>query len=278
MFKYTKWSLIREILVWVFTIVMLSPLYILVNVALKGPLEIHGSPGYALVKKPTFEAFRLVFSGQVGPELISGLVTSFTITAAAVIGLVALGSVTAYVLVRRTSRLSKVAFYGVLTGIVVPSQLGLVPLYIGAKNLGLLGSPWGMSIIYMAMLMPLAIFLYSGFVRSLSSDYEEAAYIDGSGRLRTFIQIVFPLLAPATGTVAIMCGIITWNDFFNPLIFLAGSDTPTLALVIYKFVGGFQTEWNQVFAILIVAMLPMTVLFLIFQKKFIQGFSGGVKS
>ncbi|MDE2408959.1 MAG: hypothetical protein KGL72_01490, partial [Actinomycetales bacterium] len=69
-----------------------------------------------------------------------------------------------------------------------------------------------------------------------------------------------------------------WNDFFNPLIFLAGSDTPTLALVIYHFVGGFQTEWNQVFAILIIAMLPMTVLFLIFQKKFIQGFSGGIKS
>lgn len=278
MFKYTKWALLREIAVWVIAIVMLSPLYILVNVALKGPDEIHGSAGFEIVKHPTLQAFQLVLSQEVGKLLAGGLFTSFLITAIAVFGLVAFGSVTAYMLVRRTGRLSKVAFYGVLTGIVVPTQLGLVPLYIGAKNLGLLGTPWGLAIIYIAMLMPLSIFLYSGFVRSLSTDYEEAAYIDGSGRFRTFVQIVFPLLAPATGTVAIMCGIITWNDFFNPLIFLAGSDTPTLALVIYHFVGGFQTEWNQVFAILIIAMLPMTILFLIFQKKFIQGFSGGIKS
>ena len=278
MFRYTKWALVREILVWVIALVMLSPLYILINVALKGPDEIHGTAGYEPAKHPTLESFHLVFTGFAGPALVSGLLTSVIITAVAVIGLVFFGSVTAYILVRRTNRLSTVAFYGVLTGIVVPSQLGLVPIYIGAKNLGLLGSPWGLSIIYMGMLMPLSIFLYSGFVRSLSHEYEEAAYIDGSGRFRTFVQVVFPLLSPATGTVAIMCGIITWNDFFNPLIFLAGSDTQTLALVIYKFVGGLQTEWNQVFAILIVAMLPMTILFLIFQKKFIQGFSGGIKS
>ena len=278
MFRYTKWTFIREVAVWIYAFVVLSPLFILVNVALKGTDEVFGSPGYEVVKKPTLESFYLVINGEKGPGLFGGLLTSTIITTIAVTGLIFFGSATAYILARRMNRLSKFAFYAVLTAIVVPAQLGLVPLYIGAKNLGLLGSPWGMGIIYIGMLLPLSIMLYTGFIRTLPTEYEEAAYIDGSSRWRTFTRIVFPLMSPVTGTVAIMTGIIVWNDFFTPLIFMAGSDSPTLGLVIYNYVGGIVTEWNQVFAILIIAMIPMTILYLIFQKKFIQGFSGGIKS
>lgn len=278
MFRYTKWTFLREISVWIYTLIALSPLYILVNVALKGPEEVHGVPGYEPVKNPSLESFNLVIFGEKGPALFGGLLTSTIITTVAVTGLIFFGSVTSYILARRMNRLSKTAYYLVLTAIVVPAQLGLVPVYIGAKALGLLGTPWGMGVIYIGMLMPLSIMLYTGFIRTLPHEYEEAAYIDGSSRFRTFTRIVFPLLSPVTGTVAIMTGIIVWNDFFTPLIFMAGSDSPTLGLVIYNFVGGIVTEWNQVFAILIIAMLPMTVLYLIFQKKFIQGFSGGIKS
>jgi raffinose/stachyose/melibiose transport system permease protein len=278
MFRYTKWTFLREISVWVYALIVLSPLYILINVALKGPEEVHGVPGYVPVVKPSLESFGLVIFGEKGPALFGGLLTSVIITTIAVTGLIFFGSVTSYILARRMSKLSKTAYYLVLTAIVVPAQLGLVPVYIGAKALGLLGTPWGMGIIYIGMLMPLSIMLYTGFIRTLPHEYEEAAYIDGSSRFRTFTQIVFPLLSPVTGTVAIMAGIIVWNDFFTPLIFMAGSDSPTLGLVIYNFVGGIVTEWNQVFAILIIAMLPMTILYLVFQKKFIQGFSGGIKS
>lgn len=278
MFRYSKWTLLREFGVWIYALLALSPLYILINVALKGSEEVHGSPGYEIVKNPTIESFVTVVTSDSGPQLFTGLLSSFVITAIAVSGLILFGSVAAYILARRTSRMSKFGQNMVMLAIILPAQLGLVPLYIGAKNLGLLGTSWGMGIIYIGMLMPLSIFLYSGFVRSLPTDYEEAAYIDGSSRLRTYFQIIFPLLSPATGTVAIMTGIIVWNDFFTPLIFMAGSDTPTIGLVLYKLMGGFVIEWNEIFAILIIAMLPMTVLYLIFQKKFIQGFAGGIKS
>ena len=278
MFRYTKWTLLREIAVWIYTIIALSPLYILINVALKSSDEVYGSPGYEPVKVPSIQSFTSVISSEQGAGLFAGLFTSVVITTIAVTGLIFFGSITAYILARRTNRLSKLAFYLVLAGIVVPAQLGLVPLYIGAKSLGLLGSSWGMGIIYMAMLMPLSIMLYTGFIRTLPHEYEEAAYIDGASRFRTYFRIVFPLLSPVTGTVAILAGIIVWNDFFTPLIFMAGSETQTLGLVISNFVGGIVTEWNQVFAILIMAMLPVTVLYLIFQKKFIQGFAGGIKS
>jgi raffinose/stachyose/melibiose transport system permease protein len=220
-----------------------------------------------------------VLTSESSASLVLGIMNSLLVTTIGVSILIVLGSVTAYVLSRKMSRLSKVAFYMVLVGIIVPAQLGIVPIFIGARSLGLLGNLPGLGLIYGLTLLPLAIFLYAGFVRGIPTDYEEAAFIDGSSRIKTFFRIVFPLLAPATGTVAIMSGIIMWNDFFTPLIFLNGSESPTIGLVIYQYVGSsIVVEWNLIFALLILAMIPIVILYLVFQKNFIQGFSGGIKS
>jgi len=277
MFRYTKLSLLREILVWIGSLIILSPLYLLVNVALKGD-EAFGEPAMLPARHPSLVSFIHVFTNPKTSSLATGMLNSALITVVAVTGLVVLASTTAYVLNRRLSRVSRTVYYMILVGIVVPSQLGLVPIYVGARALGLLGSPLGMAIIYIAMLLPLAVFLYGGFVRQLTPEYEEAAFIDGASRFRAFTQVVFPLLSPATGTVAIMTGLIIWNDFFTPLIFLNGSDNPTVPLVIYSYVGASYTNWSEIFAILILALIPITILYLIFQKKFIQGFAGGIKS
>jgi raffinose/stachyose/melibiose transport system permease protein len=276
--RYTKLTLLREIIVWIAALLLLSPFYFLVNIALKTREDSIATPAFEPALKPTFDNFVNVLASDTSSTLYLGLFNSMLIVVVAVFGLIIFGSTTAYVLARRTSRLSKFAFYMVLIGIVVPAQLGLVPLYIGAQKLGLLGSPLGMGVVYIAMLMPLSVFLYAGFVRALPTEYEEAANIDGASRIRTYIQVVFPLLAPATGTVATMAGIIVWNDFNTPLIFLGGSENPTLPVVIYSYVGEFNIEWNNIFSVLIIAMIPITIVYLIFQKKFIQGFSGGIKS
>lgn len=277
MFRYTKLSFLREVVVWLVAAFLLSPIYLLVNVALKGD-EAFGEPAMLPARHPSLASFIHVFNNPNTSSLGTGMLNSAIITVVAVFGLVMLGSVTAYVLNRRLSKVSRTVYFMILVGIVVPAQLGLVPLYVGARALGLLGSPLGMAIIYVAMLMPLSVFLYGGFVRSLAPEYEEAAFIDGASRLRTFTQVVFPLLSPATGTVAIMTGLIIWNDFFTPLIFLNGSDNPTVPLVIFSYVGSAFTNWSEIFAILILALIPITALYLVFQRKFIQGFAGGIKS
>ena len=278
MHRYSKFTLLREILVWIIAIIVLSPFYFLINIALKSRKESIDTLAYIPVANPSLDNFIHVLTSETAGTLYLGLFNSLLIAAVAVCGLVIFGSATAYVLSRRFSRLSKTAYYMVAAGIIVPAQLGLVPLYVGAEALGLLGSAVGLGVIYIAALMPLSVFLYGGFVRSLPLEYEEAANIDGASRFRTYVQVVFPLLAPATGTVATMAGIIVWNDFFTPLIFLGGSENPTLPVVIYSYVGEFNIEWNNIFAVLIIGMIPITIIYLIFQKKFIQGFSGGIKS
>lgn len=276
--RYTKLTFLREIGMWVVAIFILLPFYLLINTSLKSTNDAISTPGYEPVKNPSLKSFADVTQGEGARTLFEGLFNSLFITTLAVVGIIAISSITAYVLARRLTLLSNFTFYALLVGIVVPSQLGLVPIYVGAKSLGLIGKTWGLSFLYIAFFLPLAIFLYSGFIRNLPTEYEQAAFIDGASRTRVFLTIVFPLISPATGTVAIMTGVIIWNDFFTPLIFLTGSGNETLPVAVYAFVGAIITNWNNIFAILIIALLPVTVLFLILQKKFIQGFSGGIKS
>jgi raffinose/stachyose/melibiose transport system permease protein len=126
--------------------------------------------------------------------------------------------------------------------------------------------------------MPLTVFLYTGFIRAMPREYEEAAQVDGAGAGRTYLRVVFPLLLPVTGTVAIICGLIVWNDFFTPLIFLGGSKNGTLPLAVYSFVGEFASQWNLIFAAVIISLIPIMAFFLIAQKQMIRGFTGGIKA
>jgi raffinose/stachyose/melibiose transport system permease protein len=216
-------------------------------------------------------------SSSASGAILKGLLSSLIITAGTIIGLVALGSPAAYVFARSTSRWSSRTYYIFLIAILLPTQLGIVPLYVEARALGLTGSPWGMIVIYTGVLMPLSVFLYGGFFRRLSTDYEEAAVIDGASRAMVFLRIVFPLMGPATGTVAILAGLIVWNDFFTALIFLNGSQWQTLPVAMYNFVGGLVSQWNLIFAVVIISMVPILAFYFFAQKRFIQGYAGGLK-
>ena len=278
MFRYTKWTLVREIVVILGAIVMLLPFYFLFSTALKPREEVLTTPAIQPPTAPTLDGLFEIFGGTGRSSISVGMMNSVIITAGAIFGLVVLGSLCAYVLARKFSRLSTVAYYMILVGIIVPAQLGTIPIYVGARALGMVGSLWGMIILYVGMLMPLAVFLYAGFIRALPKEYEEASTIDGASKFQIFVRVVFPLLAPATGTVAILTGLAVWNDFFTPLIFLDGSEAATLPVVMFGYVGSIVSRWDLIFWVVIVSMLPILIFYLFAQKKFIQGFSGGIKS
>jgi raffinose/stachyose/melibiose transport system permease protein len=277
-FRYTKWTFVREVVVIFGALVMLLPFYILVTTALKPREEVLTTPAIQPPLNPTLAGFREVLAAEGQSSIWNGLLNSVLITAGTIIGLVLVGSITAYVISRKLGRFSTVVYYLILVGIIVPAQLGLVPIYVAARSLGLVGSQWGMVILYCGMLMPLAIFLYAGFVRGIPRDYEEAARIDGARKFQVFARVIFPLLSPATGTVAILTGLVVWNDFFTPLIFLQGTDASTLPVVMYSYVGSLVSRWDLIFCVVIVSMIPILAFYLFAQKQFIQGFAGGIKA
>jgi raffinose/stachyose/melibiose transport system permease protein len=277
MFRYTKGTAVREVVVWLAALLTMMPFYFLVITALKPSEELLTTGTSAPPSRPTIDNFTEVLSGGGDSNILLGLFHSVVITVGSIAGMVVLGSLAAYVLVRNTQRWGTIAFYLFLVAIILPTQLGLIPLYIGARTVGLTGSMWGMIILYVGTLMPLAVFLYAGFFRGLPRDYEEAAAIDGASPSRVFFRIVLPLMAPATGTVAILTGLIVWNDFFTSLIFLGGSDVQTLTVSMYYYVGSLVSAWNKIFAIVIISMVPILAFYLFAQKRFIQGFAGGIK-
>jgi raffinose/stachyose/melibiose transport system permease protein len=191
--------------------------------------------------------------------------------------IVVLSAMAAYPLARVTARWSSFAFYGFMVGLLVPFQLGLIPLYKTMQELGLLGSVLPLIIIYVGMRIPFSLFLYVQFLRQVPADYEEAASIDGCTPLQTFFRVVLPLVRPVTGTVVILNGLFIWNDFLKPLLYLSGTGSQTVPVAIYTFVGEFATEWHLVFAALIIGALPVLVAFFFIQKSLIQGLASGVK-
>ncbi len=277
MFRYTKATAVREVVTWIITLLMLLPMYILVVTALKTDEEALTSSAVAPPTAVDFGAFVEVLTSTGRNSIPMSILNSILITGGSIIGLVVLGSLAAYVIARRTRRWTTVTFYLVLIAIILPSQLGTVPLYIGARSLGLTGSAIGMILLWTGMLLPLSVFLYAGFFRGLSTEYEEAAVIDGATPTQAFFRVVLPLMSPATGTVAILCGLIVWNDFFNSLIFLGGSTMQTLPVAMYTYVGSLISAWNKIFAVVIISMVPILAFYMFAQKQFIQGYAGGLK-
>jgi raffinose/stachyose/melibiose transport system permease protein len=277
MFRYTKLSALREVGFWVLALIYLAPFFILISIALKPDGEVFSTSPLALPKAPTLDSFVHVLSATGESDIKVGLANSIFITVGSILILILLGSLTGYVIARSTRRWSRALYYLFLIAIVLPIQLGTVPLYIGARAVGLTGSAPGMIVLYGGLLLPLSVFIYGGFFRGLGTEYEESATIDGASPTQIFFRIVLPLMSPATGAVAILAGLIVWNDFFTPLIFLGGSDQQTMPVAMYYYIGSLVSQWNQIFAIVILSMIPILAFYLFTQKRFIQGFAGGLK-
>lgn len=280
MFRYTKLTLLREILTIAAAVVLLGPFYFLISTALKSDDALLTTSTLAPPAPPTLDSFIALLApdSDASAQILRGLVSSLVITGGSIVALIVLGAPAAYFFARSTSRWSTRTFYVFLIAMLLPTQLGVLPLYIGAKNLGLLGSLWGMVVVYASTLMPLSVFIYSGFLRGIPKEYEESAALDGASKFRSFVSVVFPLVSPATGTVAILGGLIVWNDFFTALIFLNGSDYATLPVVMYNYVGSLISQWNLIFALVTFSMIPILALYAVAQKKFIQGYAGGLKA
>lgn len=277
MFRYTKLTALRELFVWICTLFTLLPFYLLISTAFKPDAEIYSTSPMAPPTQLSVDSFISVFSTSGRSSIAMSILNSVIVTGGTLLLLITIASIGAYTIARSMRRWSTVAYYVTLIAIILPAQLGTVPLYMGARALGLTGTVWGLIFVWTALLMPLAVFLYAGFFRGLGIEYEEAAFIDGASPAQAFFLVVLPLMGPATGTVSILAGLIVWNDFFNALIFLGGTSAQTLPVAMYSYVGSFVSAWNNIFAVVIISMVPVLAFYMFAQKKFIQGFAGGLK-
>jgi len=275
--RYTWRTGLREVLLLLVAAVWWLPIYFLAVGSVK-PNEQNFSSPFALPSRIDFGVYSQAWKGSGNGTLGRSLESSLIITIASIVALIVLGSLAAYVVARASNRLGNGLYLLFVLGIILPFQLAIIPTYSAFRHIHLVGNYAGMVVLWTGLLMPLTVFLYTGFIRALPRDYEEAARVDGATRMRTFVRVVFPLLRPVTGTVAILTGLIVWNDFFLSLVFLSGTKNVTLPVTVYSYVGVYASQWNLIFATVVVSVVPMLAFYLFAQKNLIRGFTGGIKT
>ncbi|GLI01396.1 carbohydrate ABC transporter permease [Phytohabitans aurantiacus] len=271
--RYRPRTFALELLMVAAGVAFLFPVYALIVLSMKDAGQIASSP-LGLPNPPTVDNYTEAWSEA---SLGSALLSSTIITVASLVLLIAIGSCGAYFLARRATRLGYGLYILFLLGIVLPFQLGMIPLYNLFSKLELIGTYQSMILFYTGIQLPFTIFLYTGFIRALPADYATAALVDGASHFQAYTRIVFPLLRPITGTVLILNAVFIWNDFFTPLLYLGGSDHETIPVRIFAFVGQYVSDYGLVFAGLVLGAIPILLVFLLLQRYVIKGFASGLK-
>ncbi len=252
-------------------------IFILVPIAYLLLISLRTSAAFARDPLAVPETFNLqnYFDAWNQGTIPSAFVNNIIVTVASVIGVVILSSLAAYGISRWRGRARNGLYIYFVAGLIVPFQLGLPLLFKIFAGLGLTDSLPGVVLVQIGASLPLAVFLYVGFLRTVPLELEEAARIDGAGDLRTFISIVFPLLRPVTATVVILTAIGVWNDLIVSLFFLASPENHTLPLATVAFRSQISNNQPLIFASAVLTVLPIILLFIALQKYFMSGLTQG---
>jgi ABC-type glycerol-3-phosphate transport system permease component len=188
---------------------------------------------------------------------------------------VVLGAFCAYALARLQFRGKALMLTFVLAVSMFPQIAIVSPLYLLLRTAGLLNTYPGLVLPYLTFAMPLTIFLLVGFFRQIPIELEEAAFMDGAGRLRALREIVLPLASPAIATTAILTFLYSWNEFLFALSFTLGPERHTVPVSIALFRGQYQVPWGQILAAAVVATAPVAAIVLVAQRRIIAGLTSG---
>ncbi len=205
---------------------------------------------------------------------------SVIITSLTVLAVVLLSAMAAHLLSRFVFWGCRALLFYFLAGLMVPIHLSIVPLFFEMRALGLLNSRLGLWLAYVAFSLPFAIFILTGFFRSLPVSLHESARVDGAGEFRAFWHVMMPLARPGMVTVAIFTFLGTWNEFFMAFMFLSGEGsqrlrTLPLGLANITIVSQYSSDWSLAFAGLVVVVLPTLGMYLLLQKQLSQGVTVG---
>lgn len=256
----------------IFLIIEAVPIYLVVVNLFKQSDAIRMNP-FGFPVEFTLENLRYVLTDKY--KNIWGLyLNSILITGGGTVISLIFSAMSAYYIARSPGKLSRFLFYYFMAALSVPVLLLYVPLAYLLRFTGLNKSGIPMMIaIYVSFNVSFGMYIYSGFIKKLPKEMEEAARIDGASSFQVFIKVILPLLKPATATIAIFVGCALWNDFLTPLLLGGGIETITTG--IYSAIGNHTTDWARVFAYVFMSSMPTVVFFLLSQKYFITGIASG---
>lgn len=255
------------------TLVFFAPIYWMVLTAFKTGNEAFSSVP-TLFAWPSLDNFQLVFT-QNNFGLALG--TSLFVASLSTVLCLIIGAGVAYPLARVAIRGQKHLAFWILSLRIIPPIAVIIPLFLLLRTVGLTGSIWSLVIVYTFMNLPLTIWLLRGFFSDLPQEIEEASFVDGAGRFRTFIDITLPLTVPGLIATGLLCFIFAWNEFLFANI-LTGAATRTAPVGLTEYVTPVSVEWSKIMAAGTLVVLPVWIGALAVQRYLVRGLTlGAVK-
>ena len=259
------------VLLTVLGAVFVYPLILLLLTAFKTTQEIFMNP-FGLPHQWSLDPFVKVWEKA---HFNVYFCNSILVVAVSLLLLLFAATLSAYALGRFRFRMNGFIFMLFLAGIMVPMRLGILPLFILMKNIRCLDTYLALIFTYAASGMPMSVFILTGFFKSVPSELSDAARVDGCNELRILSRIMLPVIRPGLATVVIMNFVPWWNDFFFPLLFIKSDSLKTIPLGMTVFFGQYLTDWGLLFAGMVIASIPLLIMYLAMARQFISGLTSG---
>ena len=255
------------------SIIALVPFLWMISTSLKSSGALLAVPIQWIPEEPTLQAYVRLFSLT---GILRSIVNSFIVTAGAVVFTLASSSLAAFALSKIEFRGREGMFMLFIASMMLPSQVLFIPLYLIMNNLGLVNNL--IAIILPYLFQAFAVFMLRQQMMSIPDTYLDAAAIDGAGLLRSFITVFLPMCRTALVTLAIIISMNAWNDYLMPLVILTSSENYTLPIILNSLSGQFKTGYDLLMAGSLVSIVPLLVVYIVFQRYFASGLQvGGIK-
>ncbi len=261
------------ILLSIAALLFLAPIFIVIMNSFKSKFYISDMP-FKFPDETTFDGLKNYTQGIAKTGFLQAFGWSVFITVFSVAAIIFFTSMTAWYITRRKSKFTKFLYYAFVFSMIVPFQMVMFTL-TKTVNVLSLDNPVGLIVVYLGFGSGLSVFMFSGFVKSIPKEIEEAAMIDGCSPVQTYFRIVFPILKPTTITVAILNAMWIWNDYLLPYL-LIGSEYKTIPIAVQYLKGGYgSVDMGAMMAMLVLAIVPIVIFYLTSQKYIIKGVAAG---
>lgn len=260
------------VLVAFFAIFAFFPMLWVFDTSIKPLNEVTAQPVTYLPSHPTLENYQIAF-GQApfGRYYLNSTIVSLFST----FFCLALAALAAYAIARLRFRGKQLVLIGILMASFFPAITQLIPLYNIMRTFGLLNTYPALILPYTFHTLPMAIWLLSAYLRDIPRDLEEAAMVDGTSRIGAFLRVILPVSAPGFITAGIIVFVYNWNEFLLSLAFMTEQNVKTLPVGIQQYQGQFTFPWGTISAATVLAVIPLVLLILIFQRRLITGLTAG---
>lgn len=273
--KHKRLSVAKGVVVLflsVLFVTQLYPLLWLLTYSLKTNEEILSGSFFSLPNVPQWSNYKDAYEAG---NYLRYLFNSFYVTSITMVAVIVLSAMVAYAISRFRWRYGQAVMLIFLIGMMIPLQSTLLPLMIIFKNMSILNTHWALILPYIAFSTPIAVFILSGFLKSIPHEIEESAIMDGASVYRTFRSIILPVSVPPIMTVCILTFISIWNEYILAATFISSEKLKTLPFGVYSFVSQYSVNYGAIGAFLVMGALPVIVIYFVLSEKITKGMVAG---